>query len=470
MKWIVVIIMPVAIVLAALGLSDHSRARETVPQIHSAEASPPIVQWGAQPWGSPLILSVEIRIGGEISMVSADLSKLSGARYYDPLTDAFQSVGASTPLYRVYEIEGREGYLVKAGAKHADNEYRLACTHERVKGTATATGKWQVELPDVGQTTAAFNVNVTVINPFGRPGNASIPLQVVDDEAPPLIIAQAEFDINSPMTRGGDRVTITARITDDLCGVHRAELLPAEAKALFGPDAILSLSPDSRTGLWSVENTVAADALPGTYTLDVLAADRAGNESRTTLTLTVAEEISAFTIPLKKGWNLISVPRPLVAPEMANVLAGIPVESVQTVMGGERLEATIIEPGRGYLVKVSADALLTVYLAPFDPSSIPEVLTLDPGWNLIGYASPGMEPMMPLTHYLGQNLKNKWVIVTTDTGAEARPTSSSPYVWATDSFPTLTGEPFSQDKDNLPVVEMGKGYWIYLSTRGILIP
>jgi len=461
--------MSVVLLLVALGLADSSRAREAAPELRSAKASPPIVHRGSQPPGNPLILSVEIRFGGEIATVTADLSDLAGARYYDPVTDAFQSPGTSTPLYRVYKIQGKEAYLVKAGAKYSDNEYRMAYTHERVKETASATARWQVELPDVGQTTSAWNVSITAINQFGRVGTTTIPLHIVNDEAPPLITAEAVFSINGPSVRCGDRVTIIAQISDGESGVFSTALMKEGAEMLFGPDANLSLAQDPRTGRWSVGNTIAPDVPPGTYTLDILAADRAGNESRTTLNLTVAEDIHELSIPLKKGWNLISVPRPLTAPAVGDVFAGMPVEWVQTVIGGERTEATVIEPGRGYLVKMAADATLTVFLAPPDPSSVPEPLILEPGWNLIGYASSGMEPMMPLTYYLGQNLKNKWAIVRTATGAEARPTSTSPYVWATDSFPTLTGKPFSQDSDNLPVVEMGKGYWIYLSTRGLLI-
>lgn len=469
MRVFVMLLLAAITAAASAGLSDGSRAREAAPRLRSAQASPAIVHRGAQPPGNPLILSVETFVGGEISTVTADLSSLSGGRYYDPVTDTFQAVGTSTPLSRVYEIEGQEAYLVKAGAKHSDNEYRLARTHERVKETATATGKWQVEVPDVGQATAAVAVSITAVSPFGGLSNASIPLQVVDDEAPPLIVAEAEFAITSPMTRHGDRVTITAEISDDLCGAFAAELIPQDAQKVFGPNASLALTPDPRTGRWSVGNTVAADIPPGTYPLDILAFDRAGNTSRTTLALTVAEDITALWIPLKKGWNLISVPRPLTAPEVESVFAGLPIESVQTVIGGERLVAAAVEPGRGYLVKAAADALLTLHLAPFDPSAAPEPLTLEAGWNLIGYASWGLEPIMPLTYYLGQNLKNKWAVIRTGEGAEARPASTSPYVWATDAFPTLTGEPFSEDDDNLPVVEIGKGYWIYLSARGVLI-
>ena len=79
--------------------------------------------------------------------------------------------------------------------------------------------------------------------------------------------------------------------------------------------------------------------------------------------------------------------------------------------------------------------------------------------------------MIPLTFYLGGDLKNKWLIVYSEGGEQARPQSTSPYVWATDGFPTVTGQPYSEDtSENLPAVELGKGYWIYLTGEGMLVP
>jgi hypothetical protein len=116
------------------------------------------------------------------------------------------------------------------------------------------------------------------------------------------------------------------------------------------------------------------------------------------------------------------------------------------------------------LVKTSADAMLVVNFEDYDLSAIPLMIDLGKGWNLIGYVSQALKPKMPLTFYLGDTLKDEWLIVYTEEGEQARPQSISPYIWATDGFPTITGEPYSADNsDNLPAVELGKGYWIYLA-------
>jgi len=147
------------------------------------------------------------------------------------------------------------------------------------------------------------------------------------------------------------------------------------------------------------------------------------------------------------------------------------VESVRTLIGGEWFEITEIKPGLGYLVKATADATLEVDFKDYDPSVVPLTITLRQGWNLMGYASRSLKPMMPLTFYLGDDLKDEWLIVYTQDGEQARPQSTSPYVWATDGFPTLTGNPYSEDpSDNLPRVELGEGYWIYLAGEGVLVP
>ena len=156
---------------------------------------------------------------------------------------------------------------------------------------------------------------------------------------------------------------------------------------------------------------------------------------------------------------------------MSEVFAGLPVGSVRTLIGGDWFEVTEIKPGLGCLMKVTADATLVVDFKDYDPSVIPLTIKLRQGWNLMRYASRPLKPMMPLTFYLGDDLKDEWLIVYTHDGEQTRPQATSPYAWATDGFPTLTGNPYSEDpSDNLPRVELGAGYWIDLASEGVLAP
>ena len=457
-------VMSLLLFSAVVGISDP------VPELYEANASPDTVNFGAQPLDDPLILSVRVGTGGEIYKVKIDLKKLSGAEYYDPVSDGLLHVDDALEMIRVYEIEGEEAYLFEIGSRYEYNMYRTAVTHKIVRGTAVPTNKWQIELPNAGHSIDLFTLRVFAVNEFSHNNSIRIPLEVVYDQHGPQVSVRANYRIESPETRPGDKITIEAIVRDDSSGTFAVRLQDREAAKLFGEnrDFILNRQTDSK--VWSVENTVSNNVVPGTYSLHVVAVDRAGNKTVEALTVRVEEEISRFWVELKKGWNLISVPRALKNPVVAEVFAGVPVETVQTVVEGQQSEPSEIQPGWGYLVKATEDAILMVEFADYVPSGPPLTMTLGPGWNLIGYASQNLESMMPLTFYLGADLKDEWIVVCTDTGAQARSKSTSPYVWATDSFPTITGEPYSEDSDNLPALELGKGYWIYLTGEGVLVP
>ena len=167
-----ILLAPLSLILSILP--SVSLAGETKPELYRPKASPAIVHFGAQPEGSPLLLTIEAKgPGGEIATIAVNLSKLIEAKYYDPISDTIKEVSGSTPLLRVYEIEGKEAYLVEVGSRYEYNEYETALTYERVRGTAVATNKWQVELPYVGHVQSAFALTVTATNRYNRQ-NATI--------------------------------------------------------------------------------------------------------------------------------------------------------------------------------------------------------------------------------------------------------------------------------------------------------
>ncbi|MFO8102422.1 MAG: Ig domain-containing protein [Dehalococcoidia bacterium] len=440
------------------------------PDLYNGEASRNPVSFGAQPEPSPLILSARLGVGGSIDKISVDLAKLSGARYYDPGSDCMKSVSGNTPMWRVYEIDGEEAYLLETDDEYKDYKYRTAITHKVIEGSAAGTNKWQLELPNTGYSFGDHNLRVTVVNEFSHSSTIKIPLSVVYDWKAPRIMPTVNYFSGGHAACAGERVTIEAKVNDDLSGTFAVRLSENEAGALFGERPKLTMGRQINTSNWSVENVIPAGVAPGTYDVHVTAVDLAGNKSSETVSIKVVEEKPSFQIKLDEGWNLISVPKALKNPSIRDVFGGTPVVSVQTLIEGRRLEPAEIEPGRGYLVKSLEKKTVEVDFASHDPSAIPLMLDLKPGWNLIGYVSQNLEPVMPLTFYLGADMKGKWMIVYTEEGSQARPKSTSPYVWATDSFPTITGKPYSEDDDNLPAVELGKGYWIYLTGEAVLIP
>lgn len=464
------ITMSVLAVLGTLLFTQVSLAGNSGPQLYHPQAIPNTVHLGPQPKENPLSISVEIGTGGEISCVKADLSELSLAKYYDPFLDTMKNVNNITPLTRVYEIEGKEAYLIEAGSRYEYNEYITALSHNIVRGIATATNKWQVELPDVGNNTSEFSLRISATNRSGGQSSTIVPLKIVDDCTGPHVTVSTSSPLKSMAVRNGDTVSINVQATDDLSGVFSVRMANNSAASIFKDYSNLKFTLESHSDDWKLENTISENVKSGTYSVGIIVADRAGNETHQSTMIEITDEINSFQIDLNQGWNLISVPRKLENPNVNEVFSGIPVRAIQTVIDGRRVEASEITPGRGYLVQVTEDSSLTVYFAEHDLSAIPLTIKLGQGWNLIGYASQTLDPVMPLTFYLGDDLKDEWMIVYDDKGAQARTKSTSPYIWATDSFTTITGEPFSKDSDNLPVVELGKGYWIYLTGKGVLIP
>ena len=474
MKRKIVYLLAVTIFLTGLAFypsnSPVLSINAVYPEMYAAKASRNPVNFGVQPEDRPLILSVCVATGGAMDRVSADLGDLSGARYYDPGSDMMRFAHQDTPLQRVYIIDGEEAYLYKVDDEYEDYQYRTALTHKVIEGKAVRSSKWQVELPNAGYRIGSYELQVRAVNEFSHGTTAKIPLEVVNDWTAPTIDATVQNPVDSSISCPGDSVTIRARVSDDLSGVYLVNLAEGDAASIFGESADTTMRYEPDTNTWSVVNRVPASISPGNYVLRMISIDHAGNRSVSNLTIEIASQRSLFDMHLHQGWNLISVPKALKTPAVEDLFGGSPITHIQTVRESKFYIPDTIEPGWGYLVKSDEEITITLELAQHDPSVLPLMIDLKPGWNLLGYASPTMEPVMPLTFYLGADLKDKWVILYTENGSQARSKSTSPYVWATDSFPTSTGKPSFEHNNNLPVLELGKGYWIYLAQEGQLIP
>lgn len=437
------------------------------PQILSPQASPKVVQFGSQPEGHPLILSVELERAPSVKRVTVDLSRFFKASYYDPSSGEEKKVSAMTPLSRVYLVDGEPAYKVTEDSEEVI--YRAAVTHEELDGEdISATRTWQIELPDVGLRQGEFKLQVAVRDQAGRRTTATIDLEVVDDQAPPKLSASRDYLLPTDVARPGDWVVIQAQAQDELTGVFRVRL-GEEAERLFGEGIDLGLEKTQEG--WKFQARVAQGMATGNYKLQVFAEDRAGNLGQSEVEVKVAEHIDSLKLKLKKGWNLISTPRRLAQPEVENLFADLPVAKVLTYLGGEKKEAKSLKPGLGYLVKSKEKVELELKFKERSPATPPQTIELPEGKSLIGFATPTLEPQMPLDTYLGRTLKEKWVVVHDEDMEEARYQSIYPYIWASKGFPTITDEPYFLDPShNLPVVKPGRAYWLYLKDEGTLVP
>ena len=435
-----------------------------------ARANPSVVQFGPQPQGSPLILKVEVSRAPSIREVTVDLSQLFGAKYYDPNSDSEKSASAVTPLYRVYTVDGKSAYRAVRQKSKTKTEtiYCAAATHEELKGEVLATRTWQVELPDVGLKQGRFELRVAATDQTGYRSTAAISLQIVSDLTPPELSVSLSPALLTEVVRPGDELSIRATAQDDLTGVFRV-YLDEEAREVLGEEAGLVL--EKAEDGWELTTRLPEVLAPGTYELQVKAEDRAGNVNEARVKLEVVPDVNSIALRLKKGWNLISTPRPLADKRVESVFAGLPVEKVLTCLGGEEREAVELRPGLGYLVEAKEECELVLKFKEMEASTMPGVLELPEGWNLIGLASASLEPFLPLQSYLGEDLAEKWVVIYDENLEEARPQSLYPYIWASGGFATTTGEPYYEDPShNLPVVELGQAYWLYLKDEGVLVP
>ena len=441
------------------------------PEVYSADANRDVVNTGLQPESSPLILSVKIGVGGNIDRVTVDLEDLSGARYFHPGSNTMRTANFSTPMQRVYIIDGEAAYLINNDEdEYEDNRYITAVTHRMVEGWAERTNKWQVEIADTGYRTGNYRIRVQAVNEINHASTAFIPLQIIQDRNGPVITLATGASHSNFVACPGEVLTLNATGRDDSSGIYSIKLGEGELTPLFGEDYASLFLREPNTDTWSISNQILYSATPGQYTIEVLSVDYAGNTSINSILIEVIPHRSFFQIELNEGWNLISVPTVLQNPSVEAVFGDAPVVSILTVIESQWVEPTQIEPGRGYLVKSSQTVNVKVDLGIHNPSMIPPMIILKPGWNLIGYAAPRLEPSMPLTHYLGADLKGKWIAIFTENSAQARAKSTAPYVWASNSFPNGGDYPFSGYSEDMPVVELGKGYWIYITNEGILIP
>lgn len=169
----------------------------------------------------------------------------------------------------------------------------------------------------------------------------------------------------------------------------------------------------------------------------------------------------ALQIQLTAGWNLISPNGSLIDPSISSVFGSTPqVVQAYTWMydrwviakressGNWSGDLTEMVDGRGYWVN-STDAV-TLVLRTYAPVSVSGVLSYSypAGWNAIGFVS--QQSTKPVSSYLS-NIDGKWTII--------------------HSFDQINGwQSSSPSGVGFQNMEIGRGYWLYLSEPGTIIP
>ncbi|GBD11329.1 hypothetical protein HRbin23_00987 [bacterium HR23] len=247
---------------------------------------------------------------------------------------------------------------------------------------------------------------------------------------------------------------------------------------------------------------VLANPQPGDYLISFSGRDEVGNQSLSPggPEITVFRRVfrlqapSPFTIPLTPGWNIISLPFAPATRAVNSLLADTDVDMVMTWDGvsgaflvarrnpSTRLfegDISSLEVGRGYYLRSTSFRPLRLTPAGGGAGAPapqpPGPLVLRPGWNLIGIVSTARPtPLsLPADAYFA-TLRTPagtpswsrayWYDGVTQTWLSITPGQ----VWSAGSTHPCTGGVLSAPQP--AEVCVGKGYWVYVTQEGVLVP
>ena len=340
-----------------------------------------------------------------------------------------------------------------------------------------------------GDTPNAYNLEVAVLDRSQNPastgeadptGDDAILFEVDDQILDPLTdpaddgtVFRANPFITLDFTNEGNEygldvngnpTTTAANIDEDL-DTHAG--ITITAITLDDVDVSAQMdTDDDRTFIVSTR-----DLSLGDHDLVLTAEDEAGNELEDFAITFEVDERPAFEIPLRPGWNLISMPGEPVDPDINSVIdPALPIDVVMTYdprVAGGWLVATRGDDGLlgGTLTSMTANRGYWVSTASFE--SIETVITPVQG---------GIAAVLP-TARLARGWNLMPVLDVSGTAGAGDPLPTSPtfeeYLGGLDvariyEYNTIADR-FDR-KELLALPEVGVGYWVYLTTAGDLVP
>ena len=213
----------------------------------------------------------------------------------------------------------------------------------------------------------------------------------------------------------------------------------------------------------------AADLAFGDYTFKVSAEDAAGNEKTDQSAKFTIKERSKTSISLLPGWNLISLPGTPSDTAINSVITNAQVDTVltydPTVPGGwltavrdsgGDLVGTLaaIDADRGYWVHTTNDDPIKVDIPGYAGGSqqLPPAIALVKGWNLV-----------PAVSITGGAVASTLDSDTYFTGLDW--TRAYGFDTASDAFSSFIPTTAADTS-----IVIGRGYWVFLSKAGTLVP
>ena len=375
----------------------------------------------------------------------------------------------STPSVAFQKVEdsGEESMYALGFATNVDAALTSARNYE---ATFTASGP------------GLYNVYVTAADATagntGKTGVSEGPIDLSDDTKAILF----EFDnaVGEPMVMPDDETgsdNSDPFITIDFAAEGKEYMDNAGVDLdSYGKVTVVSASlkspdmdaMDIADSLATTDNVIflykASDLAKGNHTVKVKAMDAAGNEKEFESTVKIVER-EPFSLKLKPGWNLVSLPG---TPTNTSLNAVIPADHPASTILSYDAEAgwtTAIRSDDGTwigtLMTIDANSAYWIQTDTFDPiavdiprisagTSVPPTISLSAGWNFV-----------PVTDVSGSMNHGDAV--------SAAEYFSGTKVNRVYTFNTLMGTWDNVDLDD-GMVMVGSGYWAHASDAGVIAP
>ncbi len=210
----------------------------------------------------------------------------------------------------------------------------------------------------------------------------------------------------------------------------------------------------------------------GEYTIAYTAMDDVGNEYDDAEEFDFeVKERQPYDIVLNPGWNLISVPGDPFNPAVGSVIGDLRADTVLGYQGGEWVTAVKNEDGRwmgtltdirggyGYWVRTSVVETIETVIPPVLPTAVLPTVPIVAGWNLVGVVDAEQRAMGEDAHFDADeyltSLGNNWRV-------------AYAYETQVNAWEKLLPAPKTdaQQYD----VENGRGYWLWNTSPGTLVP
>ena len=225
---------------------------------------------------------------------------------------------------------------------------------------------------------------------------------------------------------------------------------------------------------------VLRDLAVGSYDVEFVAEDEAGNEMDDGEFTFEVKERQPYEIEVQPGWNLVSLPATPVDPAIGNVLAnnqyispvlgyqeGDWITAIREDDGTWRGRLETIEGGYGYWVHARTFESIETMLSEVDPAGVLPTVPVTAGWNLLGvldiFQNPVPNPPGEKTNgeFVAANYEADNYFSSIDWKvAYTYDTTQSLWVKTT---PKATS-------DGANEIQNGNGYWVWSPAPSTLVP